>query len=117
MGRLKPGTSVRQAEAVLNVAAQRIASQHSDVDKDISIRAFPENRARPEPDADNSLVVLAAAFMGLALLADQFYGVAPSDPITYAGVAILLVGVALGASLIPAYRATRVRPLDALRIE
>ncbi len=68
MGRLKPGTGLKQAEAALNLAAQRIASQHPDTDKAISVRAFAENRARPEPDPDNTLAVLALAFMGLAAL-------------------------------------------------
>ena len=68
MGRLKPGTGLKQAEAALNLAAQRIASQHPDTDKAISVRAFAENRARPDPDPDNTLAVLALAFMGLAAL-------------------------------------------------
>jgi macrolide transport system ATP-binding/permease protein len=68
MGRLKPGTGLKQAEAALNLVAQRIASQHPDTDKAISVRAFAENRARPDPDPDNTLAVLALAFMGLAAL-------------------------------------------------
>jgi len=63
------------------------------------------------------VVGLAAAFAGTRVLAGQFYGVSPSDPLTYAGVALLLVIVALFACWVPAYRATRVSPLVALRIE
>jgi len=62
-------------------------------------------------------VGLLLAFSGTRLLADLFYGVAPSDPLTYAAVAILLLGVALLACWIPARRATRVSPLVALRFE
>jgi macrolide transport system ATP-binding/permease protein len=66
LGRLKPGTDLKQAEASLNVVAQRMALQHPDTDKAISVRAFPENRARPDPDPDNTLVSLSSAFMALA---------------------------------------------------
>jgi predicted permease len=68
MGRLKPGADFKQAEASLNVIAQRIASEHPDTDKGLSLRALPEYRARPEPDADNSLGAVAVAFMVLASL-------------------------------------------------
>jgi len=63
------------------------------------------------------LAGLAAAFVGTRLLADLFYGVAPSDPLTYAVVATLLLTVALLANWIPARRATRVNPVIALRFE
>ncbi len=63
------------------------------------------------------LAGLAAAFAGTRLLADLFYGVAPSDPLTYAAVATLLLTVALLACWIPARRATRVTPVIALRFE
>ena len=68
LGRLKPGVSVKQAQAPLNVVAQRLAEQHPDSDKGITIQAFPEKLARPEPDADNTLPAIAAAFTVLAAL-------------------------------------------------
>jgi putative ABC transport system permease protein len=63
------------------------------------------------------LAGLVAAFAGTRLLADLFYGIKPSDPLTYAAVAALLLAIALLACWIPARRATRISPTVALRFE
>jgi putative ABC transport system permease protein len=68
MARLKPGVALKQAQTSLNVVAQRLAEQHPDTDKGLTIRAFPEQLARPEPDPDNSLPAISLAFMVLAAL-------------------------------------------------
>jgi putative ABC transport system permease protein len=58
-----------------------------------------------------------AALMLTRLMQSLLYQVRPSDPITFAVVTLVLVAVALLASAVPAYRATRVSPLVALRTE
>jgi putative ABC transport system permease protein len=58
-----------------------------------------------------------AALASAKLLEKLVFGVSPSDPLTLLGVGATLAFVALLASLIPAYRASRVDPLDALRAD
>jgi ABC-type antimicrobial peptide transport system permease subunit len=60
---------------------------------------------------------LAAAAGLTRLMASLLFGVAALDPVTYAGVAALLISAAALASYVPARRATRVDPVDALRAE
>jgi predicted permease len=58
-----------------------------------------------------------AAFWLSRFLRNQLFGVAPTDPATFAGVAAVLMGVCVVASLVPALRAARANPLIALRQE
>lgn len=60
----------------------------------------------------------AGAALGLTrLMANQLFGVSAHDPLTFGGVGVLLIAVAAAASYIPARRAMRVDPVEALRHE
>jgi ABC-type antimicrobial peptide transport system permease subunit len=69
-------------------------------------------------------VIGAGALIGLVLaallaqsIATFLFGVTPLDPLTFAGVVVVLGITAAVASLIPAYRAARVDPVVAFRSE
>ena len=89
----------------------------------------------PSAGAERSRLLLGIVGEGLALAAlglfvgvagalaltrfmqGLLFGVEPSDPLTFVGVALVLLLVTIGASLLPAWRAARTDPAIALRTE
>jgi ABC-type antimicrobial peptide transport system permease subunit len=67
--------------------------------------------------ATGAAIGLLASFGATRLIAAQLTGVSPHDPLTLAGVVLLMTLVGIAACYFPAQRASRVDPLVALRTE
>jgi putative ABC transport system permease protein len=63
------------------------------------------------------IIGIAAAYSLTGLIKSLLFGVSPTDPATFAVIALLFIAVALLACFIPARRATTVDPMVALRYE
>ncbi len=105
------------------VVAYTAARRTREVGIRVSVGARPTDVIRLMIGQGATLVAIGAA-VGLALafvatrpLGSMLYGVSVSDPLTFGGVALLLVGVGVAATLIPALRASRLDPVKALRYE
>jgi ABC-type lipoprotein release transport system permease subunit len=61
------------------------------------------------------VVGLGTAITLMRLFQSMLYGLKPSDPLSLAASALLLLAMALTAGWIPAARASRVEPMEALR--
>jgi putative ABC transport system permease protein len=126
IGRLRPGISTAQAKDAVRDAGRLVDERHRDTDGGRwGAAAYTLSEKRVDPALRRSVATLGvAAVVGLggAMVAARalrtlLYGVAPFDPWAYGISAGVLALAAVAATLIPALRATRVNPLEALRAE
>jgi putative ABC transport system permease protein len=64
-----------------------------------------------------TVIGLGGAYAAGRVIASQVYAIHASDPITLGGALVIVAGIALGATLIPAWRASRVSPSGVLHVE
>lgn len=68
LGRLRNDTTLALAQASLAVVAHRLTAEYPKDDADMQLRAFPELRSRPNPDPNNTMLIVSGLFLGLAVL-------------------------------------------------
>lgn len=68
LARLKPRLSIPAATAELSVVARRLAAQYPDTDKDMTLSAYPERLARPDPDTGRMMIKASGLFLVLVVL-------------------------------------------------
>jgi predicted permease len=111
------------AVGIYGVMAHLVAQREREIGVRVALGAVPGEIVRLVTVQGMAMVglgIAAGALISLAatrLLQSLLFEVRPSDPATLAGPALALAGVASVAMLVPAIRATRVDPIDALRAD
>ena len=111
------------AVGIYGVMAQMVAQRTREIGIRIAVGAVPREIIAlvfRQSALLAGLGIVAGLLGGLAatrLLAGLLFGIAPADALTFAATAVLLALVATLASLLPALRATRIDPIEALRAE
>ncbi len=106
---------------IYGVMAYSVAQRTREIGIRMALGAIPRQILAMVLREASSLSAAATALgLGASLLVTRFvkamlFGIAPSDPTTMWGAAVLLLIVVLGASWIPARRAASVQPMEALR--
>jgi predicted permease len=108
---------------IYGVLAYSVAQRTSEIGLRMALGAQPRQVLRLVLKQGMLLALIGATvgiFVALPvarMTAGLLYGVSATDPLTYAGITLLLMGVALVACYLPARRATRIDPIIALRWE
>jgi putative ABC transport system permease protein len=108
---------------IYGVMSLNVANRRNELGIRIALGAQKSNVLRMILSQGLRLALIGVALGTLAALAftrllkGLLFGISASDPLTFVFIAVLLIGVALLACWIPARRATKVDPLEALRSE
>jgi len=108
---------------IYGIMAYSVANRKSEIGIRMALGAQPGQvrgmilRESTVLAAAGIVVGVGASLMLTRLVKSMLYGIQPWDPPTMLGGVVVLVAVALAASWIPARRAARVQPMDALRHE
>jgi predicted permease len=108
---------------IYGVMAYSVAQRTSEIGVRLALGAIPQQvlamvlREASWISGAGVVIGICTSFFLTRLIRSMLYGVTTSDPFTLTGAAALLLSVALGASWIPARRAARIQPMDALRHE
>ena len=108
---------------IYGVLAYSVAQRTSEIGLRMALGAQPRQVLGLVLKQGMLLALIGAAVGVLAALpvarlaSGLLYGVSATDPLTYGGITLLLMGVALLACYLPARRATRIDPLVALRVD
>ncbi|MGA2537541.1 MAG: ABC transporter permease [Terracidiphilus sp.] len=108
---------------IYGIMAYAVAQRTSEIGVRLALGAIPRQvlamvlREASWISGAGIAIGLGASIVLARFVGSMLYGVAPSDPLTLSSAAALLLLVALGASWIPARRASSIQPIEALRHE